>query len=87
MAHILGLQVPDTGKLVGRVLTEAMVGTGMDEMPRWHHRLMLSAPDAMGRRTVLQTQVIGDTRYFDAAGYPGRTLGLDDANIRLFSGQ
>jgi hypothetical protein len=26
------------------------------------------------------TQTIGDTRYFDAAGYPGRTLGLPSAS-------
>ena len=25
----------------------------------------------------LKFQTIGSTRYFDAAGYPGRTLGLD----------
>ncbi len=35
MAEILRLDIPDTGKLVGRVLTEAMVGPGMGEMPVW----------------------------------------------------
>jgi hypothetical protein len=25
---------------------------------------------------VVLMQTVGDTRYFDAAGYPGRTLGL-----------
>jgi hypothetical protein len=25
----------------------------------------------------LRYQTVGTTRYFDAAGYPGRTLGLD----------
>ena len=33
--------------------------------------------EAMGVRTVLLYQVVGETRYFDAAGTIGRTLGLD----------
>jgi hypothetical protein len=28
-------------------------------------------------RTVLNFQRIGNQRYFDAAGFPGRTLGLE----------
>jgi len=76
MARILGLQIPDTGKLVGRMLAEAMVGPGMGEMPEWHSRTVISQPDNTGRRTLVQGQVVGDVRYFDAAGYQGRTLGL-----------
>ena len=33
---------------------------------------------ARGERTLLNYQVVGTTRYFDAAGFPGRTLGLDE---------
>ena len=76
MARILGLAVPDTGKLTGRVLTEAMVGPGMGEMPQWRSNLTASEPDAAGRVTAVQMQEAGGVRYFDAAGYPGRTLGL-----------
>jgi hypothetical protein len=36
----------------------------------------VSEPTAQGLRTVLETQRVGDTRYFDAAGFPGRTVGL-----------
>ena len=28
-------------------------------------------------KTILKTQGVGDQSYFDAAGFPGRTLGLD----------
>jgi len=36
-----------------------------------------SKPAANGLRTVLNFQRVGTQRYFDAAGFPGRTLGLD----------
>ena len=61
-------------KLRGRVLTEAIVngktikpGAGVSR----------SAPAAGGLMTVLQYQDAGGVRYFDVAGFPGRTLGLD----------
>ena len=31
-----------------------------------------------GLATILVGQNIGKTRYFDAAGFPGRTVGLDE---------
>jgi len=39
---------------------------------------MRSAPAEGGLRTVLDYQVVGTTRYFDAAGFPGRTVGLNE---------
>ena len=38
-------------------------------------------PAAGGIRTVLDYQLVGNTRYFDAAGFPGRTVGLTDTHI------
>lgn len=73
MAALLHLHIPDTGKLAGRVLAEAMPN---GRMPAWRSALQVSQPDKAGRRTVVQTQIVGNSRYFDAAGYPGRTLGL-----------
>jgi hypothetical protein len=35
-----------------------------------------SDPAENGLRTVLDVQAVGDVRYFDAAGFPGRTVGL-----------
>ena len=71
--RIMGLQVADKGKLVGRPLAEAMQG---GSMPSWQAGEEKSDPDENGLRTVVRYQILGDTRYFDVAGYPGRTLGL-----------
>ncbi len=73
IARLLGLRIPDKGKLVGRVLTEAMPNGAM---PKAVAGTLRSTPDAEGRMTVVTYQSVGTTRYFDAAGYPGRTLGL-----------
>ena len=72
-AALLGLHVPDTGKLVGRELSEAMPD---GKMPDWKTFFQISEADPTGHRTIVQTQLVGGTRYFDAAGYEGRTLGL-----------
>ena len=45
-------------------------------MPERAVSAIRSEPDAAGHVTVLLTQTVGAIRYFDAAGYPGRTLGL-----------
>jgi arylsulfatase A-like enzyme len=74
VAALLGLRIKDKGRLTGRVLTEAMPnGAPAISKPG----VLKSAPDTNGRTTVLKYQTIGTTYYFDAAGYPGRTLGLD----------
>jgi Type I phosphodiesterase / nucleotide pyrophosphatase len=73
IAHILKLNIPDKGKLIGRVASEAMPG---GQMPRVEQRTEQSPPAANGLRTVLNTQLVDSTRYFDAAGFPGRTVGL-----------
>ena len=44
--------------------------------------VVISAPSANGLRTVLNQQVVGDTRYNDVAGFPGRTVGLGLAITR-----
>jgi arylsulfatase A-like enzyme len=77
VARLLGLTIPDTGKLVGRVLSEAMPNGAMPEvLPEVLQQAVRSEPDADGRVTMVLTQTVAETRYFDAAGYPGRTLGL-----------
>lgn len=74
IAQLLGLTIPGKGQLVGRVLTEALAN---GSTPTFVRAELRSEPDAAGRVTVLAYQTVGETRYFDAAGYPGRTLGLD----------
>jgi hypothetical protein len=42
-------------------------------------RILMSQPAANGLVTVLDMQTVGETRYFDAAGFIGRTVGLSNA--------
>jgi hypothetical protein len=38
--------------------------------------VLVSDPAPNGLATVVNMQMVGETRYFDAAGFPGRTVGL-----------
>ncbi|HEY1796427.1 MAG TPA: alkaline phosphatase family protein [Stellaceae bacterium] len=73
VAQILGLKIPNKGKLVGRVLSEAMPG---GKLPQSFARSIKSDDGVDKFSTQLDFQVVGGTRYFDAAGTPGRTFGL-----------
>jgi hypothetical protein len=73
IAHLMHLDASDKGKLVGRVLSEALPGGALPEVSS---RVIASDPAANGLVTVLNMQQVGETRYFDAAGFPGRTVGL-----------
>ncbi len=73
-ARLLGLAQKPNGNLIGRVITEAMPnGT----TPQAFSGTVKSQPAANGLRTVLNFQRVLAQRYFDAAGFPGRTVGLD----------
>ena len=74
IAKIMALPVKPKGKLIGRVVTEAMP---KGETPKAISDSMRSAPSANGLRTILIFQRVGAQLYFDAAGFPGRTVGLD----------
>jgi len=73
IAQILKLNLPNKGQLVGRVIEEAIPGGSMPQTAR--ERFESDATEE-GLRTILETQRVGDTSYFDAAGFPGRTVGL-----------
>jgi hypothetical protein len=75
IARILGLRIQNKGTLVGRVMREALPN---GRIPRFSARTMRSQPDRNGLRTVLNYQQVGLTRYLDAAGFPGRTVGLKE---------
>ncbi len=75
LAQLLKLRIKDKGRLVGRVLSETMQG---GVMPRWSAMTLRSDPASSGTRTVLSYQLVGNTRYFDAAGFVGRTVGLPE---------
>ncbi len=73
-AKIMGLMQKPRGSLIGRVMSEAMPNGAT---PKAFAGSVKSQPSANGLRTVLNFQRVGSQRYFDAAGFPGRTLGLD----------
>jgi hypothetical protein len=75
MAKVLGLKISAKGKLTGRVIEEALPG---GSGPLVEHFVERANPGRNGLATVLIGQRVGQTRYFDAAGFPGRTVGLDE---------
>lgn len=74
LAHILGFNLPSKGDLKGRVIDEALVSgpATTDSTPK----VIRSQPAANGFVTILEGQNVGDEHYFDAAGMPGRVVGL-----------
>jgi hypothetical protein len=75
LAHILGLKLAHKGDLMGRILTESFKNA--KEAPQVKHVTRMSSPAKNGVQTILVLQVVGNSLYFDAAGFPGRTVGLD----------
>ena len=73
IAHLLNLEVSRRGKLIGRVLEETLPNGALPEVSS---RVVVSEPAANGLTTVINMQIVGDTRYFDAGGFPSRTVGL-----------
>ncbi|MFT4073941.1 MAG: alkaline phosphatase family protein [Asticcacaulis sp.] len=74
LAHILGFDLPSKGPLKGRVINEALLNGPQttDSVPQ----VTRSAPAANGFVTILEGQSVGDEHYYDAAGMPGRVVGL-----------
>ncbi len=73
-AQLLGLRGSHNGGLVGRVMSEALPN-GI--VPKAYKAIEKSKMSENGLQTVLNLQRVGSQRYFDAAGFPGRTLGLE----------
>ncbi len=73
LARALGVDLAGPGQLKGRVIEEAFKG---GKAPSVSKKTLSSAVGAGGLRTILNTQAVGAARYFDAAGFPGRTVGL-----------
>ena len=73
LAAIAGIGLPAKGKLTGRVIGEALPGGAEAKSSR---QILQSEPAANGGRTILNLQQVGENRYFDAAGFAGKTVGL-----------
>lgn len=74
-AKVLGLKISAKGTLIGRVIAEALPGGTNPAVERFVER---GNPDPNGLATILVGQRVGQTRYFDAAGFPGRTVGMEE---------
>jgi arylsulfatase A-like enzyme len=74
-ARLLDLNRNARGALIGRVMTEAMPN---GVTPKGFTGTIAGKPAANGLRTVLHFQRVLNQRYFDVAGFPGRTVGLPD---------
>ena len=78
IAHLMQLDAKDNGKLVGRVLSEVLPNGAV---PAVTSRVLVSDPAPNGLATVVNMQMVGETRYYDAAGFPGRTVGLSSTTL------
>ncbi|HEY4031513.1 MAG TPA: alkaline phosphatase family protein [Caulobacteraceae bacterium] len=73
IAKALGIQMKPKGKLVGRPIDEALKD---GKVPAFDAKVMRSDKGPGGFETVLDYQQVGEQKYFDAAGMPGRVFGL-----------
>jgi predicted AlkP superfamily pyrophosphatase or phosphodiesterase len=74
IAQLMNLHAAAMGGLTGRVMSEALPN-GI--IPKAAEGSVVSKPAANGLKTILKFQRVLTQRYFDVAGFPGRTLGLD----------
>ena len=74
LSHILGFTPSPKGKLTGRVISESLL-SGPASQPS-QSLVKRSKPAKDGFVTVLEAQTIGEEIYLDAAGMPGRVVGL-----------
>jgi hypothetical protein len=73
IAQLMDLHPANEGGLIGRVMSEALPN-GI--IPKAASGTIVSKPASNGLRTVVNYQRVVAQRYFDAAGFPGRTVGL-----------
>ena len=74
VAQLLGLHPTNAGGLTGRVMSEALPN---GVIPKAFDGTVVSKPAANGLQTVMKFQRVLSQRYFDVAGFPGRSVGLD----------
>jgi hypothetical protein len=85
IAELMGLHPANQGGLTGRVMSE-ILPNGI--VPKAASGTAVSRPAANGLQTVLKFQRVLTQRYFDVAGFPGRTVGLDaEAGKQKTAGQ
>jgi hypothetical protein len=75
IAQLMNLRSAGNGGLASRVMSEALPN-GI--IPKAADGSLVSKPAPNGLRTVVKYQRVLSHRYFDAAGFPGRTVGLEE---------
>ena len=75
IAQVLGLKIPFHGALMGRIVDEALPGGSLPAVEDFVER---TNPGQNGLATILVGQRVGQIRYFDAAGFPARTVGMEE---------
>ena len=73
IAQALRIALPSKGMLTGRVIGESL---NKGRVPAAAAKTVRSAVAPDGFQTVLEYQEAGGARYFDAAGMPGRVVGV-----------
>jgi hypothetical protein len=74
IARLMDLRPANAGGLIGRVMSEALPnGT----VPKSFEATIASKPAANGLKTVVKFQRVLSQRYFDVAGFLGRSVGLE----------
>jgi len=85
IVQLMGLRPASAGGLTGRVMSEALPN-GIT--PKAADGTIVSKPAANGLKTVVKFQRVLSQRYYDVAGFPGRTVGLDaDAGKQKTAGK
>jgi len=85
IVQLMGLRPASAGGLTGRVMSEALPN-GIT--PKAADGTIVSKPAANGLKTVIKFQRVLSQRYYDVAGFPGRTVGLDaDAGKQKTAGK
>jgi hypothetical protein len=77
LGELLGLEPPN-GKVSARVLKESLRGSDWKTAPHVQDRVIVSKRSIDGLETVVEMQSVGSTAYFDAAGFPGWTVGIEE---------
>ena len=78
IAQLMQFDLADKGKLVGRPLSETLPNGALPDVTS---RVVTSEPAPNEITTVVDMQIVGTTRYYDAAGFPGRTVGLSSTAL------
>jgi Type I phosphodiesterase / nucleotide pyrophosphatase len=79
IAQIMDLHPVAAGGLIGRVMSEALPH---GVVPKAFAGKIASKPAGNGLQTTVKYQRVLSQRYFDAAGFPGRSVGLDAEGVK-----